>query len=250
MIQDFINCLDEDDLTVDERYQLARLMTLLVSREPPENADSDFPAYLTLQERFRLCVENRDTENIEQCFLEFYAHLHMHEAPYTLSERQAMDRAGGYWCHAGGLSPILRAQPFIHQSTISADLGAGNGLQSLLLQSLYPHHQTIQIELSSRMIEIGRRLQDWLEIPQNRVEWITGNLLDINLPVVDFLYLYRPMKPEGVGLDFYVRLADHLRKQKTPTVIFSIADCLGHFLDDGFDTLFGDGHLTAFRRRR
>ena len=102
---------------------------------------------------------------MEEAFLTLYAHLHMHEARYTPDERGRMDEAGGYWAHAGGLSPILEAAPWIRPNTVSADLGAGNGLQGLLLQILYPHRKTIQIEISSNMVELGKQLQAWLGIP-------------------------------------------------------------------------------------
>jgi hypothetical protein len=49
-----------------------------------------------------------------------------------------MDRSGGYWCHAGGLSPVLKAGAFIEPDTVSADFGAGNGLQCLLMQKIHP----------------------------------------------------------------------------------------------------------------
>ena len=50
----------------------------------------------------------------------------MNEAEYREEERRLMDEAGGYWAHAGGLSPILKAGSWIRPDTVSTDLGAGN----------------------------------------------------------------------------------------------------------------------------
>ena len=108
-----------------------------------------------------MCEGGADDE-IEERFLELYAHLHMNEAPYTIEERQRMDAAGGYWNHAGGLIPIRKAAPWIDGSTVSADFGAGNGVQGLLLQVLYPHRKTVQIEIAEKMSEIADCLRAFL----------------------------------------------------------------------------------------
>jgi hypothetical protein len=132
---------------------------------------------------------------------------------------------------------------------VSADLGAGNGLQGLLLQRLYPHARTLQLEISSRMIDIGRGLQSWLGIPEDRVEWRCGDLLEAPLEDVDLLYLYRPVRPDGPGRRFYENLAGRLERAPGQVVVFSIADCLGEFLSDRFERFYGDGHLTCFRKQ-
>jgi hypothetical protein len=162
-----------------------------------------------------------------------------------------MDEAGGYWAHAGGLSPILKAAPWIGPDTVSADLGAGNGLQGLLFQYLYPHKRIVQIEISSRMVEIGKRLQAWLGIPNERVEWIVGDVCEQSLDGMDFIYLYRPVRPSTErGKAFYENLAERLERSRRQVVIFSIADCLEEFLSPRFEVFYNDGHLTCFRSAR
>ncbi len=157
-----------------------------------------------------------------------------------------MDETGGYWSHAGGISPIVKAAPHIQPDTVSADYGAGNGLQALLLQKLYPHRKTIQIEISSEAIEIGRCLQRWLSIPEQRVEWIAGDVLDHPPVNIDFIYLYRPVRPEGEGIRFYETFARTVSRSPTPVTIFSIADCLRDFLPPSFERFYFDGHLSCF----
>jgi hypothetical protein len=173
--------------------------------------------------------------------------LHGYEDPYTETERQGINEIGGYWCHAGGLVPILKARPFIRENTVSADFGAGNGLQLMLLQKLFPHALSIQIELSSKMVESGRLLQKWLSIPETKIQWHIGNIMDFPAQNMDFYYLYRPVRPEGKGQLFYEKFAHEIKKEKKEIVIFSIADCLRDYIQPEFREFYNDGHLTCFR---
>ena len=157
-----------------------------------------------------------------------------------------MDSVGGYWCHAGGISPILKAGPHILPTTVCADYGAGNGLQGLLLQKLYPHRRTVQIELSSKMVDIGRDLSRWLGIPDKKIQWHVGDVMEVSPQKMDFIYLYRPVRPEGEGRRFYEQLASHLDAATRAITIFSVADCLGSFLSKRFRVFYTDGHLTCY----
>lgn len=240
--------LGSEDHGPGESDRLARLILLfLISPKPPGWCEH-FPRYEALRDRLEKGVSAGTAEEIEEALLEFYAHLHMNEAPYSPTERERMDAAGGYWNHAGGLSPILKADPWIEADTISADFGAGNGLQGLLLQVLYPHRKTVQIEISQEAVEIGKSLREWLRIPPERVEWIVADVLDVPAGGYDFIYLYRPVRPEGPGRDFYSRFAREVESDKRPPVIFSIADCLRDFLsEERYEVFYGDGHLTCFK---
>ena len=240
--------LVDDGRSANERARLIALMELLASLPEPPDASRLFPQYATLRQGFLEACRGGDGELLEDRFLELYAHLHMHEAPYTRGERQRVDASGGYWSHAGGLSPILKADLGIRSNTRSVDLGAGNGLQGLLMQKLNPHALSCQIEISSAMVGIGRRLQEWLEIPEDRVEWRAADVLETPLGGWDFVYLYRPVRPDGPGRVFYQRLADTLEQEPGEVVIFSIADCLGEFLPPSFDRSYTDGHLTCYRK--
>jgi hypothetical protein len=96
------------------------------------------------------------------------------------------------------------------------------------------------------MVEAGRGLQEWLGIPDERVEWVTGDVMDASPAGMDFIYLYRPVRPEGRGRAFYERFAAGL-ETSGPVVIFSIADCLRAFLPERFEVFYTDGHLTCYR---
>lgn len=235
-----------DDLSAEELDRLVRLALLLLERPAISDPHGWFPLFQPLRQALLDRITgDHDGDAIEEAFLELYCHLHLHEAPYSESERRRMDETGGYWNHAGGISPLLRAGPFIRPDTVSCDLGAGNGLQGLLLQRLSPHARTIQVEISRQAIEIGRHLQAWLEIPDDRVRWVAADVMDFSIAGVDFLYLYRPVRPEGPGRDYYERLAEELERSTHEVVIFSVADCLGSFLSDRFEAFFSDGHLTC-----
>jgi hypothetical protein len=237
-----------DGVSPAEHERLIHLMVRLAGLGSPPDRFGCFPRYDELMDRFLGAVERGVAPDIEERFLEVYAHLHMNEAPYTADERLQVDRSGGYWCHAGGLSPILKAGEWIRTGSVTADLGAGNGLQAMLLQTLYPHRRSHLIEISNRMAEIGHDLQQWLQIPADRLTWRVEDILDAPTPEVDFLYLYRPVRPEGPGRAYYERLAGELEGFSRPVVVFSIADCLGGFLSERFHVFYTDGHLTCFQR--
>lgn len=255
MDHDHLNRLfADDDRPRVERERLFRLLELFTELPPPPDPFGLYPRYGEYHADLGAALTGSDADEIEERFLTLYAHVHGHEAPYTDAERRRMDETGGYWCHAGGLSPILKAGSHLTPDSISADFGAGNGLQSLLMQRLDPHAKTIQIEISSRMVEAGRHLQAWLEIPEARVEWVVGDVLDHSPAGIDFIYLYRPVRPDGEGRRFYEHFAAELERvakegvQRAP-VIFSIADCLREFLSERFEVFYRDGHLTCFRGR-
>jgi len=234
----------------EEAERLARLNLIFLALPNPADITALFPRFDELRARLETVVTHKGSgEEIEEAFLGLYAHVHLNEAHYTSKERRRMDEAGGYWNHAGGLSPVLKAEPWIKPDTVSADFGAGNGLQRLLLQLLYPHAKTVQIEISSRMADIGESLRDWLGVAEDRVEWIIDDVLNVSATGYDFIYLYRPVRPEGAGRGFYTRFASEVEGEDPPPVIFSIADCLRDFLSDRYDVFYGDGHLTCFKPR-
>ena len=92
----------------DQRERLIRLMALFIGLPSPPHEGGHFPQYDVFKERFLGSLVHGDSELIDECFLDLYAYVHMHEAPYTDDERRRVDWSGGYWCHAGGLSPILK----------------------------------------------------------------------------------------------------------------------------------------------
>lgn len=233
----------------DEAERFTTLVDLLCRLPAPRGLRQVLPDHERLRNRLARAVDRGGPEEVEERFLELYARLHMNEAPYSPEERRRLDAVGGYWNHAGGLSPILKAAPWIGEDTVSADFGAGNGLQGLLLQILTPHARTIQIEISARMRDIGEELRQWLGVPAGRVDWVTEDVMSVPATGYDFIYLYRPVRPEGPGRDFYARFARDVESEPRPPVIFSVADCLRDFLSDRYEVFYGDGHLTCFRPR-
>jgi hypothetical protein len=226
---------------------VARLVAF--SGAPPEAA-SLFPRWHELREDLRAAIgeDAPCAGRVEEALLALYAHVHMHEAPYTDEERQVLRESGGYWAHAGGLSPVLEAGRFLRARSVSADLGAGNGLQGLLMQALDPHALTLQVELSAQMVEIGKGLARWLGVPAERLSWRVEDLRVAPLDErIDVLYLYRPLRPESPEGDaFYRRIAAALTGKDRATVVLSVADALRRYLVHA-ETLHEDGQLSCYR---
>ncbi len=235
-------------LPAEASEALARLVELFCALPEPPASPRSYPHFARDQARLVRVARSCDAEDIEEALLTLYAQLHGHELRYTGEERRRMDISGGYWGHAGGLSPLLRAGAHIGPETVSADFGAGNGLQGLLLQRLFPHRLTRQIEISSASVEAGRQLARWLEIPGERLEWIVGDVRDHSPQGLDFIYLYRPLRPEGEGLLFYERFARALDEDPRPVTIFSVADPLRSLLSSEFVRFYCDGQLSCYRR--
>jgi hypothetical protein len=231
-----------------EANRLVRLMTVVAGLPPPPDPVGLYPAYEEHRAAFLAAAAGDDGEALEEMFLALYCSLHGHEAPYSKAERRRVTVTGGYWAHAGGLSPVLKAGPLIGPASVVGDFGAGNGLQGLLMQVLDPHALTIQIEISGRMVEAGRALQRWLEIPEERVRWVVGDVIETSPVGMDLIYLYRPVRPVGEGRKFYEHFAAELGSTRDPVVILSVADCLSEFLPEDFTVFYGDGHLTCYRR--
>ncbi|NWF52187.1 MAG: hypothetical protein HXY47_03810 [Nitrospirae bacterium] len=187
-----------------------------------------------------------DINSQEYALLCLYACLHRAGNIYSPFEIKLFKKRNAYSCHPGGLSPLILAEQFIKPDSVVADLGSGNGLQGLLLQCLYQHKKTLQIELSSELIRIGKIFQKVLGISEDRIEWIHDDIVNVSLEAVDFIYLYRPVRPLEGGRDVYLALAKKLSIINKPLIIFSVADCLAEFLDKRFSIFYSDGHLTCF----
>ena len=225
----------------------ASLARLFASLDAREGAAAFFPELAPLMEGCVKAVECADRQGAEDVLTMLYAYVHGDGMSYSPAERARLDESGGYWCHAGGLSPLWRAEEFIAPSSRLADFGAGNGFQGLLFQYLYPHRETTLIELSGPMVERGKKLQTLMGIEEERVSWIHGSVTEVSPGGFDFIYIYRPLRPERrEGKLFYEHFAAELMKVRGPMTIFSIADCLKDELDDRFRLFHDDGQLACF----
>lgn len=211
-----------------------------------ESVKSELPDVDTHVLNFIMAIADNDPSVLEHELINLYAHLHQAGSSYSSSEKKQLTDRNGYTCHPGGLVPLIKAEPFIQSESIVADLGAGNGLQGLLLQRLYPHQKTLQIELSAEMIRVGRLFQEVLGISDDRVGWIHDDIINVSLDTADFIYLYLPARPQQRGQELYQAIAHKLALRKNPVIIFSAWDCLGQFLDKRYSTIYSDGHLICF----
>jgi hypothetical protein len=236
------------ECALPERRRLVELMVLFAALPVPPDPWGLYPEYAALKARFLRAIDGGVAEFLEESFLALYSHLHGYEVPLTPAEHVRFRASNGYLCHVGGLSPVVKSAPYIEADSVVADYGAGNGLQALLMQVLSPHRMTVQIELSSLLLESGKQLQAWLGVPNERVRWMAADVADVSPAEMDFIYIYRPVRPDGAGRLFYQCFARALAASARPCVIFSIADCLRDFLPRSFEAWYDDGHLTCYRK--
>ncbi|MEW6213945.1 MAG: class I SAM-dependent methyltransferase [Nitrospirota bacterium] len=233
----------EDKFSEKQMAAIAQSLLELATTNSVRSELSDIDQYV---KNFMVAMEEGDPISLEYALLNLYTCLHGVGSKYSPSERELLKKRDGYSCYPGGLSPLIMAEQFIRPESIVADLGAGNGLQGLLLQRICPHRRTLQIELSSEMIRIGRIFQQALGISTDRVEWIHDDIVNVSIEAADFVYIYRPARPLDSGNDLYQAIGRKLAAGNKPLVIFSVADCLAKFLDKRFSVFYTDGHLTCF----
>ncbi|MBU2512814.1 class I SAM-dependent methyltransferase [bacterium] len=226
--------------------QLKKIEGAFLALASDNSIIDDFPTIATAAKDYVSKSSQGYNDDTEIAFLNLYCEIHRSGSVYSSNEREQLDKKNGYFNHPGGISPLLHAKPYIDENTVLADLGAGNGLQGLLFQYLYPHQQTLQVELSTEMIHIGKKFQKALKIPEDKVRWVNDNIMNFELDEIDFLYLYRPSKPIKDGIALYKNLQAKLSNRNRSLTIFSIADCLKDFLPVQYKEFYNDGHLTCF----
>lgn len=236
----------EDKFSEKQMAVVAQSLLELASNSAVRSELPDLDQYV---KSFMVAMEKEDPSSLEYALLNLYIQLHSAGSEYSPSEKELLIKRKGYSCHPGGLLPLIMAEQFIRPESIVADLGAGNGLQGLLLQRICPHRRTLQIELSSEMIRVGRIFQQALGISSDRVEWIHDDMVNVSIEAADFVYIYRPAKPLDTGKELYQVVARKLASVHKPLIIFSIADCLAQFLDERFSIIYTDGHLTCFTKK-
>ena len=228
------------------RKQTTTIIKSLLKLATDSIVQAEIPDLNCYVKNLSSALRENDPSSLESNLLNLYAQLHGAGSVYSPYERKLLTERKGYSCYPGGLSPLIKAVQFVKPESIVADLGAGNGLQGLLLQCLSPHRKTIQIEISSEMIRIGRIFQQALGISDDRMEWIHDDIINVSIKTADFIYIYLPAKPLEGGKEVYEAIANKLRMMNRPLVVFSVADCLAKFLNGQFSIFYTDGHLTCF----
>ncbi len=229
--------------------QSPALTTSLLDLATDIAVQKEFPDLDRYAKNLMGALQEGDIPLTENALLSLYTQLHGAGSRYSPREKEQLSKRKGYGCYPGGLSPLVKAVQFIRPDSVVADLGAGNGLQGLLLQCICPHRKTIQVELSSELIRVGRIFQHALGIDTDRVAWIHDDIVHVSIEEADFIYLYLPAKPLDGGKEVYEAIARTLNRTEKPRVIFSIADCLAGFLGKEFSIFYTDGHLTCFIRK-
>jgi len=232
------------------KKQISIIIRSLLKIAADDNVGAEISGIDLYAKTLEESLETGEATLIEQSLVNLYIRLHGAGSQYTPEERTILTETKGYSCYPGGLSPLIKAAEFIRPDSIVADLGAGNGLQGLLLQCLCPHKKTIQIELSSALIRLGRIYQQALEISPDRIEWIHDDIANASIEEADFIYLYLPAKPLEGGKKVYEAIARKINMITKPLVILSVADCLACYIDKQFSIVHNDGHLTCFVQKQ
>lgn len=235
----------QEDIKFGFSENISLIASALVKIASDAKIREEFPATIEYLDAFKKTLRQGNNEDIEETLSRLYVTLHNSGSFYTDKEIQMLRLKGGYLCYPGGIYPLFLAGDFITRDTVTADLGSGNGLQGLLLQYLYPHKKTIQIELSREMIRIGKLYQQALGIKEEKIEWINDDIMNASFEAADLIYIYRPARPIE-GADLYRNIAERLKGLDKELTIFSVADCLGPFLGEDFNTCYDDGHLKIF----
>jgi len=241
--------MEFDFKETNRKFKTDRIKKAFFTLAKDKELGRSYPEIVQCADELKELESTSDEDSQEIAFLNLYCAIHGAGSRYSSDERLQLDNKKGYFNHPGGISPLMKAESFIQSDAIVADLGAGNGLQGLLFQYLYPHKRTIQIELSAEMIAIGQQFQAILDIPPDKVEWINDDIIHIPLDNIDFLYLYRPSRPMESGVQLYQTISKKLQARKKALTIFSIADCLKDYLDSQFSMFYSDGHLTCFQKQ-
>lgn len=188
----------------------------------------------------------------EAVLLDVYLALHRAGGVYGPEEEARLRAIGGCPWQPGGLLPLVLASRMIDGRAAVADLGAGNGLQGLILQAIRPHRLTLQVELGGAMVRAGRVLQRALPPGRGRMRWLHADLREADLSEIDLVYLYRPCRPHGEGLALYRELAARLVRRAgrdRPFSVVSVADCLAPLVAHALPVVFQDEFLVCMRSR-
>ncbi len=217
---------------------------LQIANDP--DVKRSYPEVLKPADEYVRARDTEDTSGREYALLELYLRIHALGSGYSGTEAVRLKNAEGIGNLPGGMFPIVAASRIISHKMTSIDLGAGNGLQGLLLQSISPHKRTIQVELSSGMIEAGKMFQRALGIGPERVKWVCGDITGQVLDAVGLIYMYRPLKPYGDGMGVYEKVAARLSALHSDVMVVSVADCLGKFLSEDFSLIYSNEFFSCY----
>ncbi|MBS3809067.1 MAG: hypothetical protein KGY38_02795 [Desulfobacterales bacterium] len=205
------------------------------------------PSVAGMAEHLRNARQTGDHSVRENLLIALYHRLHAAGAVYKSHEEETLKAWKGLGCVPGGLMPLFIAGHFIKPESVTADLGAGNGLQGLLMQALCPHRQTLLVEISENLIETGRLYQQALGIAGERILWEHGDIADTDLREVDLVYMYRPIRPLEDGILLYKNVAEKLAENNRSVTVVSMADCMGRFLDKSFKNIYSNEFVEIYR---
>ena len=241
-IAEIFSMIMEDIFSVPESTAVEKALMRLAREGEVASAH---PSVAALADDYEAARGSGDNDDREYRFLMLYQGLHCIGMGYSEQEAAQLKGSSGIANQPGGLLPVVAASRFMREDTVSGDLGAGNGLQGLLLQSIRPHAETRLVEMSTPMVEAGRMLTRALGLGA-RVRWTHGDITEQDLSGVGLVYIYRPAKPHGEGRALYEKLGQRLANAGGAVEV-SVADCLGPYISGFSEEIYKDEYFTCFR---
>ena len=168
---------------------------------------------------------------------------------YTEGEAEVIESVAGHTSLPGGLYAVLLLGRLLEGGGLVVDLGAGNGLQTLLALHLAPRACAVNVELSRSCIGAGIEIQRFMGIARDRVAWMRKDIREFVPHGADVVYTYRPAnpaRPEGRAL--YRAVAGNLASLERPVWLVTVTDCLGGALDASlFRRIDSAGPIVVYR---
>lgn len=193
-------------------------------------------------------IKEEDIKMRESALIELYIALHQGGRGYSDKEEELLKEKRGLKGLPGGILPVIIASHLIEEDYVFVDLGAGNGLQGLLLQYIFPHRLTRQIELAKAHLDTGSIYENQLGFDEKKILYENIDILSGDFSNVDFIYMYRPVRPIDSGLEFYKNLYNKLKQIKKPHFILSVADCFEPFLGQEYKKIYENEFLKVFKK--
>lgn len=234
----------KNDIFMEEKVQQIEAVLIKLASDP---------RVLRLDSKIGACVEDllnsissNDNEQREASLIDLYLCLHKAGASYNQCEQRLMDEKKGLKWLPGGIMPVVFASYIMKPQFTFVDLGAGNGLQGLMLQYISPHRLTRQIELSGSHLNTGRIYRKVLGIHETQVSFENADIFDSSFYGVDVFYMYRPARPMGEGINIYKNINAKLLALKNPFFLISVADCFEPFITMDYKVVYSNEFLKIF----
>ncbi|PID78457.1 MAG: hypothetical protein CSA42_00315 [Gammaproteobacteria bacterium] len=211
-----------------------------------KNIISKIPGAFELAEKLSQVQNQQNFEERETLLIDLYLLLHKFGCGYSDMEQNFISEKKGIKWLPGGIMPIILTSYLMNEDYVFADLGAGNGLQGLILQSISPHKKTRLIEISESHLMAGRAYAKALGFNNESILFENNDILSSDFKDIDIFYMYRPARPMNGGKNFYIRLSEKFEQMEKEFFLVSVADCFEPFIKQDCLTVYSNEFMKVF----